>query len=458
MAGQGDLQDAAQRGLPALLRAVGDLLIAVSDPGTSTSAAETASEAGPSGNWLPSRPAIVDQAAPVQAAPVQTPRPVPASGTPPRTSRPASMPRRPAPPVPDREPPLGTTAEDEIEFVLADARVRAHELIDESIAKAEELLKRRRLPAPAPLDTLREDIARIAADVRGLHTRLDRIESMLRTSGVASGPEGPGAAAVGTSPQPAQPSRTAQPSRPLQPTQVQPTQAAARVSGTRGPIQPLEERESPPPSPWPTPPESLTPETVTPESLTPETLAPETLAPETLAPEKPAPETPAPETVGSVAAQPAPVDRTATTSNEPLNGAGTPYPDVRQQYMTVPASAVPPTVSRADDSSGPAIPQPLVSRGAATLTPARNGVVHAAAPAGGLAPTTAGEPIGRLVVLFRPSAGAVVLRVAPVVGFQGLMRLQRALTDLTEVREAGIEGYSRGEARLRVQLAAELDP
>ena len=131
---------------------------------------------------------------------------------------------------------------------------------------------------------------------------------------------------------------------------------------------------------------------------------------------------------------------------------------MRHQDVTVPASAIPPTVSRADDSSAPAVPEPLVSQGAATLTPARNGVLHAAAPVGGLVPTTAGEPVGRLVVLFRPSAGAVILRVAPVVGFQGLMRLQRALTDLAEVREAGIEGYSRGEARLRMQLAAELDP
>ena len=55
-------------------------------------------------------------------------------------------------------------------------------------------------------------------------------------------------------------------------------------------------------------------------------------------------------------------------------------------------------------------------------------------------------------VSFGPSEGSVLIRVSPVAGFQGLMRVQDGLARLRGVREAGVEAYSQGEARLRLQL------
>ena len=49
------------------------------------------------------------------------------------------------------------------------------------------------------------------------------------------------------------------------------------------------------------------------------------------------------------------------------------------------------------------------------------------------------------------------LRAAPVSGFQGLMRLQDALQRIAAVRQATVEAYSQGEARLRLELSANVD-
>lgn len=58
---------------------------------------------------------------------------------------------------------------------------------------------------------------------------------------------------------------------------------------------------------------------------------------------------------------------------------------------------------------------------------------------------------------FTPSDGSVLLRAAPVSGFQGLMRLQDALQRIPAVRQATVEAYSQGEARLRLELASDVD-
>ncbi|MEZ4502564.1 MAG: hypothetical protein R3C39_08060 [Dehalococcoidia bacterium] len=57
-----------------------------------------------------------------------------------------------------------------------------------------------------------------------------------------------------------------------------------------------------------------------------------------------------------------------------------------------------------------------------------------------------------------PGGGAIVVRVSPISGFQGLMRVQDAIANLREVREAAVEAYARGEAQLRVALVDELAP
>ena len=58
---------------------------------------------------------------------------------------------------------------------------------------------------------------------------------------------------------------------------------------------------------------------------------------------------------------------------------------------------------------------------------------------------------------FDPAAGSVALRISPVAGFQGLMRVQDALARCRGVREAGVEAYAQGEARLRLHFAEQID-
>lgn len=61
------------------------------------------------------------------------------------------------------------------------------------------------------------------------------------------------------------------------------------------------------------------------------------------------------------------------------------------------------------------------------------------------------------IATFLPSDGVITLRVAPVAGFQGLMRVHDALGRLPVVRHASVEAYSQGEARLLVELAEVAD-
>jgi len=60
--------------------------------------------------------------------------------------------------------------------------------------------------------------------------------------------------------------------------------------------------------------------------------------------------------------------------------------------------------------------------------------------------------------LFHPEDGAITVRVSPVSGFQGLMRVHDAIARLAVVRQATVEAYSQGEARLRVDLAEAAEP
>lgn len=58
---------------------------------------------------------------------------------------------------------------------------------------------------------------------------------------------------------------------------------------------------------------------------------------------------------------------------------------------------------------------------------------------------------------FVPEDGSVVVRVAPVAGFQGLMRVQDALARLRGIRQTAVEAYSQGEARLRLEIGEVTD-
>lgn len=52
-----------------------------------------------------------------------------------------------------------------------------------------------------------------------------------------------------------------------------------------------------------------------------------------------------------------------------------------------------------------------------------------------------------------PEDGSVIVRVTPVAGFQGLMRVQDALARLPGVHQTAVEAYAQGEARLRLDLS-----
>ncbi|MDA0302484.1 MAG: hypothetical protein O2822_08145, partial [Chloroflexi bacterium] len=67
------------------------------------------------------------------------------------------------------------------------------------------------------------------------------------------------------------------------------------------------------------------------------------------------------------------------------------------------------------------------------------------------------DDVAGTLATFTPADGSVQLRAAPVSGFQGLMRLQDALQRLPAVRAATVEAYSQGEARLRLEIGADID-
>ena len=60
-------------------------------------------------------------------------------------------------------------------------------------------------------------------------------------------------------------------------------------------------------------------------------------------------------------------------------------------------------------------------------------------------------------VRFHPDDGSLLLRVGPVEGFQGLLRVQGVLAQLPGVRQAFVEGYAEGEAQLRLTFDSALE-
>jgi hypothetical protein len=114
-----------------------------------------------------------------------------------------------------------------------------------------------------------------------------------------------------------------------------------------------------------------------------------------------------------------------------------------------PAPAPPPEAPGLQDApeDAPAVPSAL-----ATETPAPELAPDQAAAPYAHANGTAADAPG-----FAADAGSIMLRISPVAGFQGLMRVQDALTRVPGIREAGVEAYAQGEARLRLQLGERLE-
>jgi hypothetical protein len=226
--------------------------------------------------------------------------------------------------------------DEEIATLLADARARAQALIDESVERAEELIRQR--PSEQVLERIRRSVADLTMDVRALHSRLDDIESAVRS--VAATRDAPSA--------PAQ-----QP-----PAFTSPSQYA--------PVEPPVYQAPAPSFEWPAPP---------PPSAYP------------------------PEPAGLVAeATPGVAD---SMDQEDDTQSAVPPPAYGNGEMPAPEAAVP---------------------------------------------------------MFEPDDGSVTLHISPVAGFQGLMRVQDALTRVRGVREAGVEAYAQGEARLRLQLVERVEP
>ena len=95
---------------------------------------------------------------------------------------------------------------------------------------------------------------------------------------------------------------------------------------------------------------------------------------------------------------------------------------------------------------------PPVAPAAPLATPAPTPSVAAtseATPATGGTSTLVADPGA---VRFEPAGGSLVVRVFPISGFQGLMRVQDAIARVEAVRGATVEAYAQGEARLRIQL------
>src|SRR5690606_917958 len=75
-----------------------------------------------------------------------------------------------------------------------------------------------------------------------------------------------------------------------------------------------------------------------------------------------------------------------------------------------------------------------------------------------LTPSTPSPAVPAREETFAADGSNVTLRISPISGFQGLMRVQDTIVRLREVREAGVEAYARGEARMRVAISVPVSP
>ena len=159
--------------------------------------------------------------------------------------------------------------------------------------------------------------------------------------------------------------------------------------------------------------------------------------------------------------EPAPPQRAA----QPAQTAAQPAVQPGQPPAPPAVQPVPPqpAVQPAQPAVQPVPPQPAQPAAQPAVQPAQPAAQPAVQPAPPPPAVTASEvtPNGSATPghpTFAPDGGSVLLRIAPVSGFQGLMRVQDALVHVRGIREAGVEAYSQGEARLRLQLAEHLDP
>ncbi len=131
------------------------------------------------------------------------------------------------------------------------------------------------------------------------------------------------------------------------------------------------------------------------------------------------------------------------------DAAGSATPRTMSATSAVPRWVEPPAAYAPPPTPTPPTPAPPM----APVPPA-----PAWSPAPVVDETTAATPAPMPAAGFDPAGGAITLRVAPVAGFQSLMRIQDALVRVSGIHEAGVEAYAQGEARLRVHLGDRMAP
>ena len=320
----------------------------------------------------------------------------------PRQSAPRSeQPREPRL-DPSRPTSRGRAASTEAELLLDDARQRAERILQESMERANDLLARERPTSSGgsgqPLGTS-EDVESLQRSVDELLLGMRDVQARLARleSMIATATSAPMAAPPSVAPAPT-PMTPTSPATPTAPRAAYPPIEEERRPGVLSVVapqspQPVRADVPPPPGAPPPPPAALV--------LPPSAVPPVRGGVQPAAMQQPAfVEDDEPEVAGPAAAAPA-----AHREDAPATGRA-----------EAPASS--PWERRRDDADDDA-------------------------------PGT--------LATFTPADGTVLLRAAPVSGFQGLMRLQDALQRIPAIRQATVEAYSQGEARLRLELAEDVD-
>lgn len=169
-----------------------------------------------------------------------------------------------------------------------------------------------------------------------------------------------------------------------------------------------------------------------------------------------APAPPPPPAAASPAASPPPPPPAPPRWAEPPVGLPqSAVPPMRTAQTSQPiveplAPAPPPPPAPAFVAPPPAVAPP-------PSPPAPRPAPAAAQPAPPAAVAARPESLEAPLATFVPEDGSVLVRVAPVAGFQGLMRVQDALARLRGIRQTAVEAYSQGEARLRLEIGEVTD-
>jgi len=464
-------RDVTGEGASSILRAVGSLLVALSG-GDQAQAERTLSTmqgelqgseppAQPSSTAQPSRPSEA-QSAPQQTAPTP-PRAYPQPQG--RSARSEARVEASSSGVSGGAP---SDLLDKVEFVLADARDRAQAIIDESTERARELIRQERAAHAAPVtgidpsafDDLRRGLRGLVTEVRDIQQRLARIEQLIRdqnartashaTSG-ATEAQPPSASVIAPAPEPsvgyvsypepraveAEPLPAWQAPEPIydEPATDEPVPEAPSEEPRYGDDAGFEESEAYAEPDF---------ETSAP-SAEQEQGAPE---PYDAAEAPPAPAPVPPRSPFSVV----PPQRREWGAPGPDESPRAPaWESMAPEAPEAPAAYEPPQAPSRTYGSAEAAPElapdPTSWDDEAYDQPDETGAPNHSSSARSSSP----------LVTFLPSDGAITLRVAPVPGFQGLMRIQDALTRLPAVRHASVEAYSQGEARLRIELSDTSD-